>query len=111
MTEHNQEGATGSSGVQVHCDYLSADHPLHQAFSATATLREVKEWARAEFVPNPPSDKAFFLTDEKTRQRLSEEEELRTLQEAGYAHVAHFRLAEEQLSGCGALAPHPPECC
>ena len=91
----------GGGLVQVHCDYLSADEPIHRAFSSTATLGEVKDWARGQFVPNPPSDKTYYLSDEKTRKRFNSEEEKETLAEAGYEHEAKFRLGEEQIAGLG----------
>lgn len=86
--------------VQVHCDYISADEPIHERFPAGTVLAVVKNWARETFVPNPPSDKAYYLNDDKTRHRFTSEEELRTLAMLGYERGAvHFRLNEEQASG------------
>lgn len=99
------EGRDGKPGkpeteVQVHCDYISADDPIHRKFSTDTVLSIVKEWARAEFVPNPPSDKAYYLNDDKTRHRFTAEEEQRTLAQLGYEHgPVHLRLNEEQASG------------
>lgn len=106
MTTTPQDPATGPAPavarlreVQVHMDYISADDPIHQKFPDTALLAAVKEWARGIFVPEPPSDKAFYVTDDKTRHRFTPEEELRSLNALGYEHVAHLRLNEEQISG------------
>lgn len=85
--------------VQVHCDYISADHPIHRAFSGDTILAEVKKWARETFVPDPPSGKAYYLNDDKTRHRFTEDEEHQTLHDLGYEHSAHLRLNEEQASG------------
>jgi hypothetical protein len=85
--------------VRVHVDYISADHPIQRDFAESTLLSAVKEWARREFVPNPPSDKAFYLVDEKTGHRFSEREEQESLKTLGYKHVAHFRLNEEQIAG------------
>ncbi len=89
----------GGDLVEVHCDYISADEPIHRKFPPTATLAEVKAWAREIFVPNPPSGKAYYLSDDKTRRRFTPEEEALTLQQAGYEHEAKLRLNEEQVSG------------
>jgi hypothetical protein len=85
--------------VEVHVDYISADEPIHRKFSPETLLGAVKQWAREQFVPNPPSDKAYYLNDDKTRHRFISEEELHTLAQLGYEHSAHFRLNEEQASG------------
>src|SRR5689334_14543929 len=85
--------------VNVHCDYISADEPIHRKFPADTVLSGVKQWAREQFVPTPPSDKAYYLNDDKTRHRFTEDEEKRTLSQLGYDHIAHFRLNEEQASG------------
>ena len=85
--------------VEVHCDYLGADEKIRRKFPQTALLAEVKQWARETFVPNPPSDKASFLNDDKTRHRFTEEEEQRSLLAMGYEHKADFRLSEEQVAG------------
>ena len=88
------------TNVQVHCDYISADEPIHRKFSTGTVLAVVKEWARTEFVPNPPSDKAYYLNDDKTRHRFTAEEEQQTLAQLGYERGAvHLRLNEEQASG------------
>jgi hypothetical protein len=85
--------------VQVHVDYISADEPIHAGYPATTRLLVVKAWAQKTFVPNPPSDKTYYLNDDKTRHRFTTEEEQKTLAELGYIHVAHFRLNEEQIAG------------
>jgi hypothetical protein len=85
--------------VEVHCDYLGADDAVKRKFLESASLSEVKSWAREHFVPNPPSDKAYFLNDDKTRHRFTQEEEAMSLQALGYHHKADLRLSEEQLSG------------
>ena len=89
----------GGNVVQVHCDYISADKPLKRKFPSSSTLVEVKDWARGEFVPNPPSDKAYYLSDDKTRHRFTPDEEKQTLQASGYDHEAKLRLNEEQVAG------------
>jgi len=89
--------------VNVVCDYLSADDVIERIFPANTELRRVKEWAREVFVPNPPSDKAFFLSDDKTRHRFTESEEQKTLAQLGYSHQAHLRLHEEQVAGLDAI--------
>jgi len=85
--------------VQLHVDYISADEPIHRKFPSDTILAAVKQWAREQFVPHPPSDKAYYLNDDKTRHRFTPEEEQRTLAHLGYEHSAHFRLNEEQASG------------
>ncbi len=85
--------------VNVHCDYISADEPIHQKFPSSTLLIAVKDWARAEFVPNPPSDKTFYLNDDKTRHRFTPEEEQQSLSQLGYRREAKFRLNEEQIAG------------
>lgn len=85
--------------VTVKCDYISADAPIHRKFPPTTLLAVVKQWAREEFVPNPPSDKTYYLNDDKTRHRFTAEEEQQTLAQLGYKQSAHFRLNEEQASG------------
>jgi hypothetical protein len=87
--------------VQVHVDYISADNPIHRKFPPTTQLLVVKTWAQQTFVPHPPSDKAYYLNDDKTRRRFTTEEEQKTLADLGYTHVAHLRLNEEQVSGIG----------
>jgi hypothetical protein len=108
MTAATVRGASGTGDapashppdeVQVHVDYISADEPIHRKFAVTSALTEVKAWAQGVFVPNPPSDKTFYLSDDKTRHRFTAEEEARSLGELGYTHVAHLRLNEEQVSG------------
>ena|SRR5438034_2714170 len=102
------DDSTGASGkgsksggdlVEVHCDYISADKPIKKKFSSSATVAEVKKWAREEFVPNPPSDKIYYLSDEKTRHRFTDAEELQTLEQVGYKNEAKLRLNEEQAAG------------
>jgi len=90
---------TGREKVEVHCDYISADKPIHEKFSPDASIADVKTWAREQFVPNPPSDKIYYLNDDKTRRRFTQEDETKSLVALGYEHVAHFRLNEEQWSG------------
>lgn len=85
--------------VQVHVDYISADEPIHGTFPPDTTIAAIKLWAREQFVPQPPSDKAYYLNDDKTRRRFTTDEEQRTLSQLGYEHVAHFRLNEEQATG------------
>lgn len=85
--------------VAVQCDYISADEPIHRKFPPTTLLAAVKQWARDEFVPNPPSDKAYYLNDDKSRHHFTTEEEQKTLAHLGYKHSAHLRLNEEQASG------------
>lgn len=85
--------------VQVHVDYISADEPIHQAFSPDTLLTVVKQWAREILVPHPPSDKTYYLNDDKTRHRFTAAEEQQTLTQLGYEHDAHLRLNEEQASG------------
>ena len=85
--------------VEVHCDYLGADEKIRRKFPQSARLAEVKKWARQTFVPNPPSDKAYFLSDDKSRRRFTDEEEQKTLLAMGYEHKADLRLTEEQISG------------
>ncbi len=89
--------------VEVHCDYLGADEKIRRKFPQTALMGEVKQWAREQFAPNPPSDKAYYLVDDKTRHRFTEEEERRTLLTLGYEHKADLRLAEEQVAGALAV--------
>ncbi len=89
--------------VNVVCDYLSADDPIERRFPATTELKHVKKWARETFVPNPPSDKAFYLSDDKTRHRFTDAEEHETLAKLGFHHHAHLRLHEEQVSGVDAV--------
>ncbi len=89
----------GGDLVEVHCDYISADEPIKKKFPSSSTLVEVKKWAREEFVPNPPSDKVYYLSDDKTRHRFTSEEEQRTLEQAGYKNQAKLRLNEEQAAG------------
>jgi hypothetical protein len=85
--------------VRVHVDYISADHPIQRDFPETAQLSEIKQWAQQEFVPHPPSDKTFYLVDERTGHRFTESEEQKSLGALGYKHAAHFRLNEEQVAG------------
>jgi hypothetical protein len=85
--------------VEVHCDYLGADDPIKRKFPQTAKLAEVKQWARESFVPHPPSDKAYYLNDDKTRHRFTAEEEQKSLLALGYEHQAKLRLNEEQVAG------------
>jgi hypothetical protein len=85
--------------VQVHMDYISADEPIHKKFASNTLIAAVKDWARQTFVPNPPSDKAYYLNDDKSRHRFTAEEEQKTLAELGYKGSAHLRLNEEQASG------------
>lgn len=92
-------GGKSAHEVQVHVDYISADEPIHQKFPPETTIAAIKEWAREQFVPLPPSDKAYYLNDDKTRHRFTADEEQRTLAQLDYEHVAHFRLNEEQASG------------
>jgi hypothetical protein len=86
--------------VHVPVDNISADEPSHAAFSHETTSASLKQWARERFISNPPSDKAYYLNDDKSRHRFTTEEELQTLGQLGYDHVAHFRLNEEQAAGC-----------
>ena len=95
----DSEQKHGEDRVEVHVDYISADEPIHRKFPAAATLLEVKTWARTQFVPNPPSNKTYYLSDDKTRRRFTTEEEALTLEQAGYKHEARLRLNEEQVSG------------
>jgi hypothetical protein len=97
MHQGDKEHVPGE--ILVHVDYISADEPIHRRFPETARLSEVKEWARSVFVPNPPSDKTFYMTDDKTRHRFTAQEEGETLAQLGYTHEAHLRLNEEQISG------------
>lgn len=92
-------GGKPAHDVQVHVDYISADEPIHRKFPPDTTIAAVKQWAREQFVPQPPSDKAYYLNDDKTRHRFTADEEQRTLAHLGYEHVAHFRLNEEQAAG------------
>ena len=85
--------------VKVTCDYLGADEPLTREFPQSALLHEVKDWAREKFVPVPPSDKAYFIINDKTRHRFTDEEEHRSLLALGFEHKADLRLGEEQKSG------------
>lgn len=85
--------------VEVHCDYLGADEAIRRKFPQTALMADVKKWARQTFVPNPPSDKAYYLNDDKTRRRFTEEEEQKSLLAMEYEHKADFRLSEEQIAG------------
>jgi hypothetical protein len=85
--------------VVVHVDYISADEPIQSKFPPNTLLGAVKDWARQQFVPNPPSDKAYYLNDDKTRHRFTPAEEQKSLADLGYEHTAHFRLNEEQASG------------
>jgi hypothetical protein len=94
--DHDDERA---HDVAVKCDYISADQPIHRKFPPATLLAAVKQWAREEFVPNPPSDKAYYLNDDKSRHRFTKEEQQKTLALLGYEHTAHFRLNEEQASG------------
>lgn len=87
--------------VEVHVDYIGADDKVRRKFPQTAVLAEVKQWAREQFVPNPPSDKAYYLVDDKTRHRFTEAEEQETLLALGYEHKADLRLTEEQIAGKG----------
>jgi len=89
----------GGDLVEVHCDYISADEPIKRKFPSSTVLAEVKEWARGEFVPNPPSDKAYYLSDDKSRHRFTTEEETQSLDQVGYKHEAKLRLNEEQAAG------------
>jgi hypothetical protein len=93
------DGKKKSDEIQVSVDYISADDAIHQKFNATALLSEVKTWARGVFVPLPPSDKAYYLNDDKSRHRFTTEEEGQTLQQLEYKGGAHLRLNEEQASG------------
>lgn len=93
-------GGKPAHDVQVHVDYISADEPIHRKFSAETTIAAVKQWAREQFVPLPPSDKAYYLNDDKTRHRFTAEEEQQTIAQRGYEQVAHLRLNEEQAAGC-----------
>jgi len=77
----------GGDLVEVHCDYISADEPIKKKFPSSSTLVEVKKWAREEFVPNPPSDKVYYLSDDKTRHRFT-------------------RIRQS----CGSTKNRPPEC-
>jgi hypothetical protein len=102
----NKEQGGGGHGqpekdrlVEVHCDYLGADEPIKRKFPQAAKLVEVKLWARETFVPHPPSDKAYYLNDDKTRHRFTAEEEQKSLLALGYEHEAKLRLNEEQASG------------
>jgi len=98
---HTGGEAESKSGdlVEVHCDYISADEPIKRRFPSSTILGEVKEWARGEFVPNPPSDKAYYLSDDKSRHRFTADEEKQTLEQLGYKHEAKLRLNEEQAAG------------
>lgn len=95
----NVEHDAAAHGVSVTCDYISADEPIHQKFPGTTLLAAVKQWAREKFVPHPPSDKAYYLNDDKSRHPFTPAEEQSTLVELGYREVAHLRLNEEQASG------------
>ena len=92
-------GVPQKHNVEVLVDYISADAPVHHRFGLDTTIGAVKSWARQEFVPNPPSDKAFYLNDDKTRHRFTEAEEAMSLAQLGYSHEAKFRLNEEQIAG------------
>ena len=100
-TQGTGSGADQKGGdlVEVHCDYISADEPIKRKFPSSTPLVEVKDWARGEFVPNPPSDKVYYLSDDKTRHRFTADEETRTLEQLGYEHQAKLRLNEEQAAG------------
>lgn len=98
-TSRTGDEKEGHGGVQVHVDYISADEPIHDSFAPDTKLIAVKDWARARFVPNPPSDKTYYLNDDKSRHRFTTDEEQKTLEQLGYTHIAHFRLNEEQVSG------------
>ena len=92
-------GGKPAHDVQVHVDYISADEPIHRKFPPNTTIAAIKQWAREQFVPQPPSDKAYYLNDDKTRHRFTTEEEQQTLAQRGYENAAHFRLNEEQAAG------------
>jgi hypothetical protein len=92
-------GMKGGDLVEVHCDYISADEPIKRKFPSSTPLLEVKDWARSEFVPNPPSDKVYYLSDDRTRHRFTADEEKQTLEQLGYEHQAKLRLNEEQAAG------------
>ncbi len=94
-----EHSAKNETSIEVHCDYLGADEPIKRKFVESALLSEVKQWAREHFVPSPPSDKAYFLNDDKTRHRFTAEEENMSLAALGFRHKADLRLTEEQLSG------------
>jgi hypothetical protein len=89
----------GGDFIEVHCDYISADEPIKRKFPSSTVLAEVKDWARGEFVPNPPSDKVYYLSDDKSRHRFTAEEENQTLEQLGYKREAKLRLNEEQAAG------------
>jgi len=95
----HDQGDKRAHDVAVKCDYISADEPIHRKFPPATLLAAVKQWAREELVPNPPSDKAYYLNDDKSRHRFTAEEEQKTLVQLGYQHNAHLRLNEEQASG------------
>ena len=95
-----EHGGKNETMIEVHCDYLGADDPINRKFGESTLLSEVKQWAREQFVPSPPSDKAYFLNDDKTRHRFTAGEEEMSLVALGYKHKADLRLTEEQLSGC-----------
>jgi hypothetical protein len=103
-----EHGRKNETMIEVHCDYLGADDPIKRKFGESTLLSEVRQWAREHFVPSPPSDKAYFLNDDKTRHRFTAEEEAMSLVALGYKHKADLRLTEEQLSGgsfiCDAFA-------
>lgn len=94
-----KHGDKNETMIEVHCDYLGADDPIKRKFGESTLLLEVKRWAREDFVPSPPSDKAYFLNDDKTRHRFTADEEGMSLVALGYKHKADLRLTEEQLSG------------
>jgi hypothetical protein len=91
----------GGDLIEVHCDYISADKPIKRKFAPSTPLADVKEWAKGEFVPNPPSDKTYYLSDDKTRHRFTPDEERLTLEQLGYKNEAKLRLHEEQVAGEG----------
>jgi hypothetical protein len=101
----NDGGAKPAHDVQVHVDYISADEPIHEKFPPETTIAAIKQWAREQFVPQPPSDKAYYLNDDKTRHRFTADEEQQTLAQRGYENAAHFRLNEEQAAGAVGIGP------
>ncbi len=105
VPDTTQGGASEQRGggdlIEVHCDYISADKPIKRKFAPSTPLSDVKEWAKAEFVPNPPSDKAYYLSDDKTRHRFTSDEERLTLEQLGYKNEAKLRLHEEKVAGDG----------
>ena len=97
--EETEKDVPRDKKVKVTCDYLGADEPLTREFLQSTLLGAVKQWARGEFVPVPPSDKAYFIINDKTRHRFTDEEEHRSLLALGFDHKAELRLGEEQKSG------------